>query len=175
MTEGTVFDNEIIELGDWFPFFDSRVDLQTGEVTFFPSKEGAATFQIRPLTLFYEEIRNKKKKEYKWVSNPKTHAMERRGHDPDQTPEDEQREREDSYDYAITGARNAYWGKGKDNPIFCIAPKIASTNEEKEELRRSRADKIKLMRDPAFSRYFLRVQEMLSNFGAKAKEELEKN
>jgi len=155
-TSGTFFDLETAEQGDWFPFFDSRFDMQTGEIIYDPPKEGAAEFRVRPLTGFYEEVRKGRKKEHKMVVNPGTRAMERVSYFTDQSPEEEQKEREDSYDYAITGMRAAFWSA--DNPISCDRP-----------------NKIKLMHNPAFSRYFLRVQELLSNSGAKAKEEAEKN
>jgi hypothetical protein len=155
-TAGTFFDLENTEQGDWFPFFNSRFDMQTGETVYDSPQVGAAEFRIRPLTSFYEERRKDRKKENKMVVNPQTRAMERVSYYPDLSPEEAQAERDDSFDFAITGMQGAFWTA--DQPIEC-----------------TRENKIKLMKNAAFSRYFLRVQEMLSNSGAKAKEEAEKN
>ncbi len=153
---GTLFDAEALEQGDWFPFFESRYDFTTGETVYDLPKEGAAEFRIRSLTEFYVDRRKGRKREYKMVFNPTSRSMERVGYYPDLSPEEEAAERDDSYDYAITGIRNAFWGE--DRPIEC-----------------DRESKIKLMKNPAFSRYFMRVLEMLANSGAKTKEEAEKN
>ncbi len=152
---GTAFDSEGGELGDWFPFFESHYNLMTGETVYDEPKEGAAEFRIRSMASFYEERRKGRKKRYQMVVNPSNRAMERVGYYEDLTAEEEQQERDDAWDYAITGMKNAFFG---DEPIEC-----------------TKANKLRLVKVPVFIRYIQRVFELINDSGAKAKEAAEKN
>lgn len=152
----TVFDFEKEELGDWFAFFNSRVDRSTGEVIFDPPEPDAAEFRIRSMGPFLEERRKGRRKEYKMVLNPSTRAMERVGWFEDLPPEEAAKENDDAWDYAITGIKYAFSAPGV--PIEC-----------------TRENKLKLIGMPVFLRFMMRVFQMISEMGTKQKEASEKN
>lgn len=122
--EGTVFNPETQE-GVWFSFFTSTVDPSTGEVKYDDPKPGAAEFRIRSTKKFYEERLSSRKRESSMVLNPKSRSMERVAYLKEQTIEETMAERDDAWDYAITGIKKAFWPDG--TPIQC-----------------NRADKLKL-------------------------------
>jgi len=152
----TLFDLEKEDNGDWFSFFGSSVDPTTGEIVYDKPEEGAAEFRIRSVAKFWEEHRSKRKKEHKMVLNPATRAMERVGYYEDLPPEQEKRENEDSWDYAITDMRNAFSAPGV--PIEC-----------------TRENKLKLLEIPAFVRFVGRVFQLMATAGIAEKEASEKN
>jgi len=145
-----IFDLDAAQ-GDWFQFFESRVDPASGEIIYDEPKPDAAEFCIRSLQPFWEERLGQRKKESKMVNNPVTRAMERVSYYPDQTFEEVMKEREDACDYAITGIRNAKWADGTE---------IACTRE----------NKLKLRKIPAFDRFLGRVWQILDSAGVKDKE-----
>ena len=152
----TVFEQSK-EQGDWFPFFGSTIDFMTGDIIYDPPADGAAEFCFRSPIPFWEDRRKDRKKEYKMVLNPTTRAMERVGYYPDLPYAEEQKERDDSWDYAITGMRNARW------------------TDDGPEMECTRENKLKLLKNSAFLRYANRVLQMLLDTGVKRKEEAEKN
>lgn len=153
----TVFEAGGKEQGDWFPFFTSKLDFQTGEIIYDQPVEGAAEFCFRDLMPFWEERLKDRKKEHKMVINPNTRAMERVSYYPDLPFEEAKKERDDSWDYAITGMRNARWSE-EGPPMEC-----------------TRENKIKLLKNSSFLRYANRVIQMLMETGVKQKEASEKN
>ncbi len=153
----TVFDQGQKEQGDWFPFFTSKFDTTTGEIIYDPPAEGAAEFCFRSPMSFWEELRKGRKKEFKMVLNTQTRAMERVGYFPDLSPEEEIKERDDSWDYSITGMRNARW------------------SEDGPEMECTRENKLKLLKNSAFLRYANRVLQLLFDTGIRVKGETEKN
>jgi len=152
----TIFEQNKEE-GDWFPFFGSKIDLTTGNILYDPPEEGAAEFCFRSPIPFWEERRKDRKKEYSMVLNPTTRAMERVGYYPDLPFDQERKEGEDSWDYAITGMRNARW------------------TENGPEMECTRENKMKLLKNSAFLRYANHVLQLILDTGVKRKEETEKN
>ena len=152
----TVFDLTKDEQGDWFAYFTSHLDPLTGETVYDPPEDGAAEFRIRSMAPFFEERRKKRKKEFKMVLNPSTRQMERVGYYPDLPPEEAEQENHDAWDYAITGMRNAVSAPGKE--IEC-----------------TRENKLALTEIPVFMRFLFRVFQIISDTGARAREEIEKN
>lgn len=152
----TLFDLEKEDQGDWFAFFNSKVDPTSGEIVYEDPEEGAAEFRIRHVVKFWEERRAKRKKESKMVLNPSTRAMERVTYYEDLPPEQEKKENEDSWDWAITGIRNAF--SAPDVPIEC-----------------TRENKLKLIEIPVFVRFIARVFQIIAGAGVKEKETSEKN
>ena len=137
---------------EWFPFQNSKIDPLTGEPVF-DDPVTDAKVQIRSMTPFFEErIKNRK-----WVVdhiyNPKTRQMDRDRHLVDLSPEEAQVERDDAFDFAITGIeefKDAKTGK----LINC-----------------TRENKLALMKVPVFDRFFARCQQLLSSSGVKEKEQ----
>lgn len=152
----TVFDLEKDDQGDWFSFFDSSYDQSTGEIVYKEPEENAAQFRIRSMGPFWEKRRDSRKKQYKMVVNPKTRQMERVGYYDDLSPEEQKKENDDAWDYAITGIIDAYDATG--NPIEC-----------------TRDAKLKLVEIPVFLRFISRVFQILSETGVKRDEDSEKN
>ena len=152
----TLFDLEQDDLGDWFAFFNSRVDPTSGDIIYDEPEEGAAEFRIRSMLPFWEEKQRNRKKQYKFVSNPTTRLMERVGYYEDPPPDIAKKENEDSWEYAITGIRNA------------LKP-------DKTEIECNRENILKLIEIPVFIRFIQRVFEIMSEGRVRFNEESEKN
>jgi hypothetical protein len=142
--------------GEWFPFFSSHIDPVTGE-PIYDEPEKDAKVQIRSIGPFIEERMAKRKKIAEHVYNPKTRAMERNTYYADQTPDELRAERDDLWDYAITGIENFKDSKSGEL-ITC-----------------TRENKLKLMKVPVFDRFVARCQQLLASSGVKTKEDEEKN
>ncbi len=142
--------------GEWFPFFSSHIDPVTGE-PIYEDPVSDARVQIRSIGPFIEERMAKRKKIAEHVYNPKTRAMERISYYSEQTPEELRAERDDLWDYAITGI-----GNFKDSKTG-------------ELITCTRENKLKLMKIPIFDRFVARCQQLLASSGVKEKEESEKN
>jgi hypothetical protein len=155
MSKGTVFEFGESR-GDWFKFFDSEVDLQSGEIMYSEPRADAGEICIRSVSPFWREKVEGRKKESEFVFNPKTRAMEKVSYTVELTPEEEAKERDDSYDYCITGFRNLFDGEG--NEILC-----------------TRENKMKLMSVPRFERFILKCLEIQINTANSEKEDAEKN
>lgn len=141
--------------GEWFRFFESRIN-ERGEFIYDDPTPDAGRICIRSIGPFLDRIQAKRKRKFEWVLNPSTRSMERVGYYEDQTPEDLKKEREDIWDYAITGIEDFFDVKG--DPILC-----------------TRENKVKLMTFPVFDRFVARCLQTLSASGVKTKEEAEKN
>lgn len=153
----TVFDFTKEDQGDWFGFFNSHIDQSTGEIIYDQPEAGAAEFRIRSMGPFWDERRKGRKKQFQFVLNPNTRAMERVGYYPDLPAEEAEKENNEAWDYAITGMKNAKW---KEN-----GPEMECTME----------NKLKLIEIPAFLRFITRCFQILSNAGIKRQEDSEKN
>jgi hypothetical protein len=142
--------------GEWFPFFSSHIDPVTGE-PIYEEPQTDARVQIRSIAPFIEEKMAKRKRIAEHVYNPKTRAMERVSYYPDQTPDEIRAERDDLWDYAITGIEG--FKDSKTGEIITC----------------SRENKLKLMKVPVFDRFVARCQQLLASSGVKTKEDEEKN
>jgi hypothetical protein len=153
----TVFEQGEKADGDWFPFFTSKFDPQTGEIIYDSPVDGSAEFCFRSLVPFWEERQKGRQKEYKMVVNPLTRAMDRVGYYPDLSFDEAKRERDNSWDYAITGMKFARW------------------TEDGPEMDCTRENKLKLVKNSSFLRFANRVLQLLHDTGVKKKEDAEKN
>ena len=152
----TVFDLEKEEQGDWFQYFDSTIDPGNGDIIYEEPEKDAAEFRIRSMGPFWEERRKGKKREYKMVLNTGSRAMERVGYYPDLPPEEDSKESDDAWDYAITEWQNAFSAPNK--PMEC-----------------NRENKLKMIKIPVFLRFITRVFQIMTESGTKHKEAVEKN
>lgn len=152
----TLFNLDKEDLGDWFEFFSSKFDPATGEVIYDKPEEGAAEFRIRSMQPFWEERLGGRKKQHKFVQNPTTRAMERVSWYDDLPLDEQKKENDDAWDYAITGFKNAF--SAPDVPLEC-----------------TRENKLKLIAIPVFARFAKCVFEIISEAGVKQKEDSEKN
>ena len=142
--------------GEWFPFQNSKIDPLTGEPVF-DDPVSDAKVQIRSMTPFFEERIAKRKRQTEHVLNPKTRVMERIAYYAELTVEEARAERDDAFDFAITGVEGFKDSK-TGQAITC-----------------TRENKLALMKVPVFDRFFARCQQLLSSYGVKQKEEIEKN
>lgn len=142
--------------GEWFQFFSSQVDPNTGDVIYDDSVPDARV-QIRPIAPFVEERMANRKREVQFVLNPKTRQMERIAYVPELSYDEAKRERDDTWDYVITGLEGF-----KDAKTGKVLPCDRET-------------KLKLMKNPIFDRFIARCLQMQANSGLKEKEEVEKN
>jgi hypothetical protein len=142
--------------GEWFRFFGSHIDPNTGE-TVFEDPVSDARVQIRGIAPFIEERIANRKKTVEHVLNPKTRNMERISYYADLTPDQERQEREDVWDYAIVSFEN-FRDKKTGTEIEC-----------------TRENKLKLMKVPVFDRFVGRCLQLLTDSQTKAREEEAKN
>lgn len=142
--------------GEWFQFVGSHVDLNTGEVIYEdPSSD--ARVQIRSIAPFIEERLSKRRRIVEHIYNPKTRAMERLSYYEELTFEQAKKERDDTWDYAITAFENFRDSKTGE-VIIC-----------------TRENKIKMMANPVFDRFIARCLQIIASSGTEAKKETEKN
>lgn len=141
--------------GEWFRFFESRINEQ-GKTVYDDPKPDAGRVCIRSIMPFIEERQAKRKEKHEWVPNPLTRSMERGSYYDSLSPAELKKEREDLWDYAITGIEDFF--DVKDEPILC-----------------TKENKIRFMAVPVFDRFMARCLQLLSASGVKAKEEAEKN
>lgn len=129
-------------IGDWFDFFESRIDIKTGDITYDDPKTGTGRVCLRDMGVFVRERRRNRKKKTAIVQNKGTRGMEQI--ELLQTGEEEAQERDDAFDYAITDFENFFNGNGK--PIKC-----------------TRENKMKLLAIPVFDRFIARCFELQQN------------
>ena len=142
--------------GTWFKFQTSHFDKDKKEFVFDDPEEGAAEFCFRSMIPYFVEKMKSRKRKFEFVLNPSTRAMERVSYYPDLTAEEQQKETDDAADYAITGIKNAKWADGK--PIEC-----------------TRENKLKLMKDEQFDRFFGRCIKLITEMAASEAEVAAKN
>ena len=144
------------EEGEWFQFFESDVDFETEKVIYHPpTTEGRV--KVRSSTPFFQAQAAKRKRQGEFAYNPKTRQMEKIVSVVEQTPEERMAEREDLWDYCITGIENFKDSKS-GKAINC-----------------TRENKLKLMKIPVFDRFVARCWELLTNSKAVEDDKLEKN
>ena len=141
MDKGIVF-NLDGAAGDWFDFFESSIDIKTGETTYDDPRPGTGRVCIRDMGVFFRERQRTRKRKTQFVRNSGSRAMEQV--ELLQTPEEEAQDREDAFDYAITDFENFFDAKGK--PIKC-----------------TRENKLKLLAIPVFDRFVGRCFEIQQN------------
>ena len=111
-----IFDLNNSSQGEWFRFFESRID-EKGELVYDDPRPDAGRVCIRSIAPFVEKIQSKRKRKFEWVLNPSTRSMERVGYFDEQSPEELKKEREDMWDYAITGIEEFSDAKGDPDPV----------------------------------------------------------
>lgn len=153
MEKGIIF-NLDEAVGDWFEFFESRIDIRTGDISYDDPKPGTGRVCLRDMTVFMRERRRNRKMKTQFVRNPGSRAMEQV--ECLQTAEEEAQDREDAFDYAITDFENFFDAKGK--PIKC-----------------TKENKIKLLAIPVFDRFVAHCFEIQQNASRIQAEVTEKN
>lgn len=142
--------------GEWFTFFDSEVK-EDGTILYHEPEPGAGRvcFRVADSGTMDNIYLQTRKKVAENVYNPKTRSMERITY-YDQTPEQEKKERELVWDFAISGWENLKDGKGKDIPVTL-------------------ENKLKLMNNPHFARFAGRCLQLITGGAAEREKALEKN
>ena len=153
MDKGVIFNLDEAS-GDWFEFFESTIDIKTGDITYEDPKPGTGKVRIRDMGPFLREKKRSRKKRTEFVLNRSSRAMEQV--ELLQTSEEEAQEREDAMDYAITGLENFF--DKKKNLIKC-----------------TRANKMALLAIPVFDRFVARCFELQQNASRIQAEVTEKN
>ena len=144
-------DTKVINLtthkdGTWFPFFYSRMDPSTMEITYDDPIEGGPRMKIRSPVQFFKERNEKRKRKSEFVFNKKTRGMEKVSSDIELTAAEKKNETEDFADYVIDGIEN-----------FKLDGKI---------IKCDRKTKIEIMNIPIVSMYVHRCIEILQESGA---------
>jgi len=138
--------------GEWFDFFGSHVDQNTGEVVYHEPNPAAKAL-IRSAAPFVEEQLKKRKRRTEHVFNPKTRSMDRVTSFDDPSVEAVMKEADDVFDYAIVDLKGF---KDRKTGKFIIC---------------NRENKVALRRNEIFRRYFERCQQILNG----SAEAIEKN
>ncbi len=148
------FDLDATE-GDWFNFFESRVN-EKGEVVYDDPRPDAGRVCLRSPVPHMEAVQAQKKRKFEFVLNPLTRSMERVGYLEDLTPEAAKKERDDRWDYTIVDFKGF---EDKDgNEIPC-----------------TRENKIRFMGNAVFDRFVARCLNIIFSAGIKAAGPVEKN
>ena len=153
--EGTIF-NLVESQGDWFDFFESHIDLDSGEIVYDNPIENPGSVCFRPARPFLLERMGKRKKDSKFILNPKTRSMERVEFNQNLSSDEMQKEQEDLIDFTITGFKNLFDTEG--NSIEC-----------------TKENKIKLSGVPVFDRFMARCMELQLNSNINQAEKATKN
>lgn len=155
MSNGVTFNlNE--NSGDWFDFFESELDFETGEITYFDPKPNTGRVCIRSASDLLVKQLSKRQKSSEIVLNPKTRQMERIEYYKEQTPEEMRKDSDDRIDYMITGLESFFDIDGV---------KIECTRE----------NKIKLSKVPVFDRFLSQCMKLQMNVIKEQTEKEEKN
>jgi hypothetical protein len=144
------------DVGEWFPFFGSHFDPITGDVIYEEAVSDAKV-QVRSMAPFFEERIAQRKREVEHIYNPKTRSMERITFFKELSVAESKAERDEAWDYSITGIegfKDAKTGK----VIEC-----------------TRENKLALMKNPVFDRFIARCQQLIASSGVKEAKDLEKN
>ena len=142
--------------GEWFPFFGSHIDQQTGDVVYDEPADPNVGAEIRSTAPFFEEKMKSLKRGREHVFNPKTRGMDRVTFFKEQTFDEIMGELDEMYDYAITNLKGF---KNKRTKIL-----VECTKENKVLLRHNEV----------FKRYFERCQQLLHGDSIKDKEDEKK-
>jgi hypothetical protein len=142
--------------GEWFQFFGSEIK-PDGEVKYYEPEKAAQRVCLRIADMETLEIiqSETKKKAVEHVYNPKTRQMERLSYF-EQTPEQEKKEREMIWDYAIISWEGMLDIKGQEIPCTL-------------------ENKMKLMNNPQFARFVNRCLGLISGAATEVKKAAEKN
>ena len=154
MEKGTTFNLDETQ-GDWFEYFESHIDQKTGEIIYDDPIPGAGQVCIRDSREFWQDRLAERKKKHSFVLNPTTRAMERVEY-YEETPEEDRKAREDSFDYVISDFKDFYGANKK--LIEC-----------------TRENKLKLIAIPVFDRFVARCITLQQEAKGKYTEAIEKN
>ena len=133
--------------GEWYQYFASRIDVNTGDVVYDDPIEGGPRVRIRDMRTFIRERIKARKTQVEHVVNPKTRSMERITYPKELTAQEEKQERENLIDYMVAGFEGF-----KDK-------------KTKQIVECTRENKIKMMNLPVFDRCVARCQQLLSESG----------
>lgn len=142
--------------GEWFQFFTSTIDPDSGEIIY-DTPRNDAKVRLRSMAPLIEERLNKRTRKSEFIFNPKSRQMERVVYYEEPTTEELQKEREDTWDYVITGIEGFV------------------DKKTKKLMKCDKKTKLKLMKNPVFDRFVARCMQLLANAGFQEKEEQEKN
>jgi len=142
--------------GEWFKFFKSEIK-ENGDVKYLDPEKNAGKVCLRIASPeVIEDIQGKtRKKIQEFVHNPRTRSMERVMYF-DQTSEQEKKEREMIWDFAIQDWKGILDKDGKDIP--CVLE-----------------NKLKLMNIPQFARFVGRCLQLITGANTESEEAAGKN
>lgn len=150
-------DLESVDLGEWFSYQNSHLDQEKEEWIFEKPVSDKVRVRVRLLFPYLKERANKRKKTAEHILNPKTRQMERITYYEELTPEETQKEIDNTWDYAITGLEG-FKDKKTGKVLEC-----------------TKETKLKLMQVPSFDRFIGHCLKILEGSEAKQREESEKN
>ena len=142
--------------GTWFQFRMSEIDPNNGDIIWSDPIEGHEV-KIRSMKPFFEERISKREKETIWKVHPKSRAYEPHTQFKELSVEEAKVERDDAFDYAITGL------KGFKNKTT------------REEYPCTREVKLGLMAFDFFDRFIADCQQKVDSFQVEMEDKETKN
>jgi hypothetical protein len=142
--------------GTWFQFRMSEIDPNNGDIIWSEPIEGHEV-KIRSMKPFFEERIAKREKETLWKVHPKSRAYEPHTQFKELTVDQAKEERNDAFDYAITGI------KGFKNKTTRV------------EYPCTREVKLGLMAYDFFDRFFADCQQKVDSLQVEMEEKETKN
>ena len=130
--------------GTWFPFRMSEIDPNNGDTIWSDPIPGHEV-RIRSMKPFFEERISKREKEVLWKVHPKSRAYEPHSQFKELTVDQAKEERNDAFDYAITGLKGF------------------KSKETREEYPCTREVKLGLMEYDFFDRFFADCQQKVDS------------
>lgn len=130
--------------GEWFPFRMSEIDPNNGDIVWSDPIEGNEV-KIRSMKPFFEERISKREKVTIWKVHPKSRAYEPHITFKELSVEEVKAERNDAYDFAITGLKG-FKNKTTREPYPC-----------------TREVKLGLMELDFFDRFFADCQQKIDS------------
>ena len=101
---GTVINLQTNEEGTWFPFFYSRINVDTMDVEYDDPIEDGPRMKIRNPVDFFQERAQGRKTKSEFILNKKTRSMEKVVSDIELSAKEKKAENEDFADYVIIEA-----------------------------------------------------------------------
>lgn len=155
-------DLEVVLEGDWFSYQNSHLNQETGKIVFdeLPpdfNPDFNPKVRVRSMKPFLQERLSNRKKVAEFVLNHKTNSMERISYFKELSPDEERKQRDDLYDYIITGLIG-FKNKRTGEVIEC-----------------TRKNKLELMLIPAFDRFIDQCLKTIEETEIKRSAAIEKN
>jgi hypothetical protein len=152
---GTVINLQTSDDGVWFPFFYSKLNVDTMDIEYDEPLKDGPRMKIRNPVEFFNNRTQERKTKSEFVLNKKSRSMEKVVSELELTSEEKKKEADDFADYVIAGVEG-----------FKLSGKM---------MKNVRGDKIAAMKIPIVSMYVNRCVQLMQEQSAVEEKEDSKN